>query len=292
MAAAGVARRAVEAMNRKTPDKPRFVAGSIGPTNKTASLSPDVSNPAFRSVNFDQLVQVYYDQSRALVDGGVDLLLAETTFDTLNLKACLFAIEKFFEERGIRLPVFASVTIIDQSGRTLSGQTLDAFLTSISQANLTAVGINCALGPNQMSSHIKEMARLSPLPIFSYPNAGLPNEFGGYDLGPEEMAGTLRDWAKEGWVNLLGGCCGTTPEHIAAIAEAVRRERPRTPPEPDRWTHFSGLEDLMIRPDSNFILIGERTNVAGSRKFARLIREEMALELKVLVSMMSEPASR
>ena len=274
MAAAGVARRAVEAMNRKTPDKPRFVAGSIGPTNKTASLSPDVSNPAFRSVNFDQLVQVYYDQSRALVDGGVDLLLAETTFDTLNLKACLFAIEKFFEERGIRLPVFASVTIIDQSGRTLSGQTLDAFLTSISQANLTAVGINCALGPNQMSSHIKEMARLSPLPIFSYPNAGLPNEFGGYDLGPEEMAGTLRDWAKEGWVNLLGGCCGTTPEHIAAIAEAVRRERPRTPPEPDRWTHFSGLEDLMIRPDSNFILIGERTNVAGSRKFARLIREE------------------
>ncbi len=274
VAAAGVARRAVESINGKAPGKPRFVAGAIGPTNKTASLSPDVNNPAYRGVTFDGLVEVYYDQTRGLVDGGVDLLLPETTFDTLNLKACLFAIEKLFEERGIRLPIFVSVTITDQSGRTLSGQTLDAFLTSISHASLTAVGINCAFGPQQMSPYVEELARLSPLPIFSYPNAGLPNEFGDYDLGPDELAGALRNWAKEGWVNMVGGCCGTTSEHIAAIAEAVRGERPRIPPEPDRLTHLSGLEELTIRPESNFIVVGERTNVAGSRKFARLIREE------------------
>ena len=274
VAAAGVARRAVESINGKAPGKPRFVAGAIGPTNKTASLSPDVNNPAYRGVTFDGLVEVYYDQTRGLVDGGVDLLLPETTFDTLNLKACLFAIEKLFEERGIRLPIFVSVTITDQSGRTLSGQTLDAFLTSISHASLTAVGINCAFGPQQMSPYVEELARLSPLPIFSYPNAGLPNEFGDYDLGPDELAGALKNWAKEGWVNMVGGCCGTTAEHIAAIAEAVRGERPRIPPEPDRLTHLSGLEELTIRPESNFIVVGERTNVAGSRKFARLIREE------------------
>ncbi len=274
VAAAGVARRAVESINGKAPGKPRFVAGAIGPTNKTASLSPDVNNPAYRGVTFDGLVEVYYDQTRGLVDGGVDLLLPETTFDTLNLKACLFAIEKLFEERGIRLPIFVSVTITDQSGRTLSGQTLDAFLPSISHASLTAVGINCAFGPQQMSPYVEELARLSPLPIFSYPNAGLPNEFGDYDLGPDELAGALRNWAKEGWVNMVGGCCGTTSEHIAAIAEAVRGERPRIPPEPDRLTHLSGLEELTIRPESNFIVVGERTNVAGSRKFARLIREE------------------
>ncbi|MEE9519881.1 MAG: methionine synthase, partial [bacterium] len=274
VAAAGIARRAVESINGKAPGKPRFVAGAIGPTNKTASLSPDVNNPAYRGVTFDDLVEVYYDQTRGLVDGGVDLLLPETTFDTLNLKACLFAIEKLFEERGIRLPIFVSVTITDQSGRTLSGQTLDAFLTSISHASLTAIGINCAFGPHQMSPYVEELARLSPLPIFSYPNAGLPNEFGDYDLGPDELAGALRNWAKEGWVNMVGGCCGTTAEHIAAIAEAVRGERPRIPPVPDRLTHLSGLEELTIRPESNFIMVGERTNVAGSRKFARLIREE------------------
>ena len=247
VAAAGVARRAVESINGKAPGKPRFVAGAIGPTNKTASLSPDVNNPAYRGVTFDGLVEVYYDQTRGLVDGGVDLLLPETTFDTLNLKACLFAIEKLFEERGIRLPIFVSVTITDQSGRTLSGQTLDAFLTSISHASLTAIGINCSFGPQQMSPYVEELARLSPLPIFSYPNAGLPNEFGDYDLGPDELAGALRNWAKEGWVNMVGGCCGTTSEHIAAIAEAVRGERPRIPPEPDRLTHLSGLEELTVR---------------------------------------------
>jgi len=274
VAAAGLARRAVERIQRKTPERPRFVAGSMGPTNRTASLSPDVSNPAYRAVTFDRLVQAYYDQARGLVDGGVDLLLPETTFDTLNLKACLFAITKLFEERGVRLPILASVTITDRSGRTLSGQTLDAFLTSIAHVELAAVGINCAFGPHQMTPFVEELARLSHLPTFAYPNAGLPNEFGAYEMTPEEMARALGEWAKEGWLNSVGGCCGTTPEHIRAIAEAVRQARPRMPGERDGFTHLSGLERLTIRPDSNFIMIGERTNVAGSRRFARLIREE------------------
>ncbi len=274
VAAAKVARAAADAMSQKTPERPRLVAGSIGPTNRTASLSPDVNNPAFRATTFDQLVDAYYEQVRGLVDGGVDLLLPETTFDTLNLKACLFAIAKFFDERRVRVPVLASVTITDRSGRTLSGQTLDAFLTSISHADLAAVGINCAFGPEQMAPFIDELSRLSHLPIFAYPNAGLPNEFGGYDMGPQEIAKHLGAWAREGWLNLVGGCCGTTPAHVAAIAEAVRGARPRVPAERDGFTRLSGLERLTIRPDSNFIMIGERTNVAGSRKFARLIREE------------------
>ena len=282
LAAAQIARRAADLVSRKSPERPRFVAGAIGPTNRTASLSPDVNNPAYRAVTFDQLVQAYYEQARGLIDGGVDLLLPETTFDTLNLKACLFAIDKLFEERGSRLPVLASVTITDRSGRTLSGQTLEAFLTSISQGELSAVGINCALGPHQMSPFVGELSRLSPLPTFAYPNAGLPNEFGAYDMGPEEFAGALAEWAEQGWLNLVGGCCGTTPDHIATLAEAIRGARPRIPPEPDGLTHLSGLERLTIRPDSNFIMIGERANVAGSRRFARLIREgkyEEALEI-------------
>src|ERR1043166_6777172 len=272
LAAAKCARRAADAAS--TPDKPRFVAGAIGPTNRTASLSPDVNNPAFRATDFDTLAAAYYEQVRGLVDGGVDLLLPETTFDTLNLKACLFAIEKFFREKNIRLPVFASITITDRSGRTLSGQTLEACLTSIAHFDLAAVGLNCALGPEQMVPFIADMARLAPLPVFAYPNAGLPNEFGGYDMGPEEFAKYFSEWAREGWLNLAGGCCGTTPEHIAAVAKAVAGVKPRVPPERDGYTRLSGLENLTIRPDSNFIMIGERTNVAGSRRFARLIREE------------------
>ena len=274
VAAAKLARRAVEDVNRHASDKPRFIAGAIGPTNRTASLSPDVNSPAYRAVTFTELVQAYYDQVRGLMDGGVDLLLPETTFDTLNLKTCLFAIEKLFEERSVRLPVFVSVTITDRSGRTLSGQTLDAFLASISHAPLLGVGINCAFGPHQMAPFVSELARLCPHFVFSYPNAGLPNEFGGYDMGPQELATALGAWARDGWLNLVGGCCGTTPEHIAAIADAVRGSRPRVPPKPDGFTHLSGLESLTIRPESNFIMVGERTNVAGSRKFARLIREE------------------
>src|SRR5690349_15734174 len=256
-----------------TAEKPRFVAGAIGPTNRTASLSPDVNNPAFRATDFDTLVAAYYEQVRGLVDGGVDLLLPETTFDTLNLKACLIAIEQFFREKNIRLPVFASITITDRSGRTLSGQTLEACLTSISHFPLAAVGLNCALGPEQMVAFVGDMARLAPIPVFAYPNAGLPNEFGGYDMGPAEFAKYFSEWAREGWLNLAGGCCGTTPDHIAAVAEAVSGVKPRVPPERDGFTRLSGLENLTIRPDSNFIMIGERTNVAGSRRFARMIRE-------------------
>ncbi len=272
-AAAAAARTAVDRSNARD-DGSRLVAGSLGPTNRTASMSPDVNDPGFRAVSFDQLAAAYYDQARGLVDGGVDLLLAETTFDTLNLKACLFAIARLREERGLRVPVLASVTITDRSGRTLSGQTLEAFLTSIGHADLAAVGINCAFGPHQMSPFVEELSRLSHLPVFAYPNAGLPNEFGGYDMGPDEMARALTEWAREGWLNLVGGCCGTTPEHIAALREGIEGLSRRRAPEPDGFTHLSGLERLVIRPDTNFIMVGERTNVAGSRKFARLIREE------------------
>ena len=280
-AGAVAARKAVDRFNARDHGS-RLVAGSIGPTNRTASMSPDVNDPGFRAVTFDQLVAAYYDQARGLVDGGVDLLLPETTFDTLNLKACLFAISRLLDERGLRLPVLASVTITDQSGRTLSGQTLEAFLTSISHVDLAAVGINCAFGPHQMSPFVEELSRLSHLPVFAYPNAGLPNEFGGYDMGPDEMAGAVSEWAREGWLNLVGGCCGTTPEHIAALRQAVEGLRPRTAPESDGFTHLSGLERLAIRPDTNFIMVGERTNVAGSRKFARLIREEQYEEAAVI----------
>ena len=271
-AAGAAARKAVDRYNAGDGGS-RLVAGSLGPTNRTASMSPDVNDPGFRAVTFDDLVAAYYDQARGLVDGGVDLLLPETTFDTLNLKACLFAVSQLLEERGLRLPVLASVTITDQSGRTLSGQTLEAFLTSISHAELAGVGINCAFGPHQMTPFVEELSRLSELPVLAYPNAGLPNEFGGYDMGPDEMAGAVGEWAREGWLNLVGGCCGTTPEHVAALGEQVKGLRPRSAPEADRFTHLSGLERLVIRPDTNFIMVGERTNVAGSRKFARLIRE-------------------
>ena len=271
-AGTAAARKAVDRFNARYGGA-RLVAGSLGPTNRTASMSPDVNDPGFRAVTFDQLAAAYYDQARGLVDGGVDLLLPETTFDTLNLKACLFAIGRLFEERGRRLPVLASVTITDQSGRTLSGQTLEAFLTSIGHADLSAVGINCAFGPHQMTPFVEELSRLSELPVFAYPNAGLPNEFGGYDMGPDEFSNALGEWAREGWLNLVGGCCGTTPEHIAALSDRVRGLGPRRAPDADGFTHLSGLERLVIRPDTNFIMVGERTNVAGSRKFARLIRE-------------------
>ena len=271
--AAGVAaRRAVDRFNAGDGGS-RLVAGSLGPTNRTASMSPDVNDPGFRGVTFDQLVGAYYDQARGLVDAGVDLLLPETTFDTLNLKACLFAIEQLLEERGARVPVLASVTITDRSGRTLSGQTLEAFLTSISHVDLAGVGINCAFGPHQMTSFVEELSRLSRFPVFAYPNAGLPNEFGGYDMGPDELAEAVKEWGQQGWLNMVGGCCGTTPEHIEALATQFGGLRPRTAPEPNRFTSLSGLERLEIRPDTNFVMVGERTNVAGARKFARLIRE-------------------
>ncbi len=271
VAAARIARRAADGAMAADPDHPRFVAGSIGPTNRTLSLSPKVHDPAFRAVSFDQLVRAYHDQVCGLIDGGVDLLLIETVFDTLNAKAALFAVENCFAERGLRLPVMVSVTVTDSSGRTLSGQTLEAFWISISHADLLSVGINCALGSSEMRPHLEELSGLAPAYLSCYPNAGFPNAFGEYEQSPEEMAAVLKEYASNGWLNIAGGCCGTTPEHIRAIAEAVRTCKPRIPPLPRSFTCLSGLEALVIRPETNFVNIGERTNVTGSRKFARLI---------------------
>jgi 5-methyltetrahydrofolate--homocysteine methyltransferase len=270
-AAAELAVRAAREATAADPAKPRFVAGALGPTNRTASLSPDVENPAFRSITFDELVAAYRDQARGLLDGGVDLLLPETTFDTLNLKAALFAIQTLFAERGSAVPVIASLTITDASGRTLSGQTLEAAWISISHVPLLATGLNCALGAEQMGPFLEDLQRTAPLPISCYPNAGLPNAFGGYDETPSQMAATLGGYAREGWVNVVGGCCGTTPAFIEAIASAVDGVRPHAPVERTPFLQLSGLEPLTIRPDSNFIVIGERTNVTGSKRFARLI---------------------
>ena len=271
LAGAKVARRAVDAMTAKEPQQPRFVAGAIGPTNRTASMSPDVNNPAFRAVTFDDLVTAYSEQVRGLMDGGVDLLLAETVFDTLNGKACLFAIDQFFEDHGRRVPVMVSVTITDRSGRTLSGQTIEAFWNAIAHMPLLSVGINCALGAKQMRPYIEELATIAPVYVSCYPNAGLPNAFGGFDETPEIMAADLGEFASSGWLNIVGGCCGTTPEHIQAISRAVRDAAPRRRAVPEPYTRLSGLEPLTIRPETNFVNVGERTNVTGSPAFSKLI---------------------
>jgi 5-methyltetrahydrofolate--homocysteine methyltransferase len=268
--AARIARRAADAVSTK--ERPRFVAGAMGPTNRTASLSPDVNNPAFRGVSFDELVDAYYEEVRGLVDGGVDILLPETTFDTLNIKAAIFAIEKYFADHNLRLPVMLSVTITDASGRTLSGQTVEAFWNSVSHAPALSVGINCALGAAEMRPHVEELSAIAPLYISCYPNAGLPNALGAYDETPQSMAKLLREFAENGWLNVVGGCCGTTPDHIRAIAEAVRDLKPRVPATPEKWLRLSGLEPLTVRPDSNFIMVGERTNITGSPKFAQLVK--------------------
>jgi 5-methyltetrahydrofolate--homocysteine methyltransferase len=249
----------------------RFVAGALGPTNRTASMSPDVNNPAFRATTFDNLVDAYYEQTRGLMDGGVDTLLVETIFDTLNAKAALFAIQKYFSESGRRAPVMVSVTITDNSGRTLSGQTVEAFWNSVSHVDMLSVGINCALGAEQMRPYVEELANVAPVFMSCYPNAGLPNAFGGYDELPETTSAILKDFAANGWLNIVGGCCGTTPAHIRAIANAVRDLAPRVPPRVPDYLRLSGLEPLTFRPDLNFVNIGERTNVTGSPKFQKLI---------------------
>jgi 5-methyltetrahydrofolate--homocysteine methyltransferase len=250
---------------------PRYVAGVLGPTNRTASLSPDVNDPAFRSVSFDQLVATYADAIRGLLDGGADLLLVETIFDTLNAKAAIFAIEDCFAALGLRVPVMISGTITDASGRTLSGQTTEAFWNSVAHARPLTVGLNCALGAKALRQYVQELSRIAPVFVSTHPNAGLPNEFGGYDESPEYMAGVLREFAESGLVNLVGGCCGTTPAHIKAIAEAVAGVPPRIPATPPPRLRLSGLEPVTIGPESIFVNVGERTNVTGSRKFARLI---------------------
>src|SRR6266852_137080 len=242
VAAARIARTAADAF--ATPERPRFVAGAMGPTNRTASLSPDVNNPAFRAVSFDDLVNAYHEQARGLVDGGVDTLLVETIFDTLNAKAALFAIEKLFDAIGRRLPIMISVTITDASGRTLSGQTVEAFWNSVSHANALSVGINCALGAKEMRPHVEELAHVAPIFITCYPNAGLPNALGEYDETPQSMSALLRDFAENNWLNVVGGCCGTTPEHIRAIANVVRDLPPRVPAGIEKHLRLSGLEPL------------------------------------------------
>jgi len=249
----------------------RFVAGALGPTNRTASMSPDVNNPAFRATTFDALVAAYHEQTRGLMDGGVDLLLVETIFDTLNAKAALFAIQQYFDETKRRVPVMVSVTITDNSGRTLSGQTVEAFWNSVSHANLLSVGINCALGAAQMRPYVEELASVAPVYMSCYPNAGLPNAFGAYDELPAQTAAILKDFAENGWLNIVGGCCGTTPAHIRAIADSVRDLPPRVPRKVEPYLRLSGLEPLTFRPDINFVNIGERTNVTGSPKFSKMI---------------------
>ncbi len=273
---ARVARRAAETVMARDPSRPRFVAGAMGPTNRTASISTDVNNPAVKGVTFDQLVEAYAEQVRGLMDGGVDVILVETIFDTLNGKAALFAIEDAFERRGHRLPIMASVTFIQKGNtRTMTGQTLDGFLTTLSHIPLLSVGINCSLGPAEMWPMIEELSRIAPYYVSAYPNAGLPDPLlpTGFPETPDTLAPQLRDWAANGWLNIVGGCCGTTPAHIKAIVEAVRDCKPRAVPEADTMTRLSGCEVLVIRPETNFVNIGERTNVTGSPKFAKLVLE-------------------
>ncbi len=255
-------------------DKPRFVAGALGPTNQTLSLSPDVNNPGFRNIGFDQLKNAYREQSMGLLDGQIDIFLIETVFDTLNCKAALYAIQELLEERDLDIPIFVSGTITDASGRTLSGQTIEAFWYSIRHGGLAAVGLNCALGVEQIRPWIDELSGVAELYTFIYPNAGLPDEFGRYNDTPEFMAATIKEFAENGLVNMVGGCCGTKPNHIQAISEAVEGIKPRLIPKINQYTRLSGLEPVTLRPDSNFINIGERTNVTGSSKFKRLIQED------------------
>ncbi|MGH0036765.1 MAG: methionine synthase [Myxococcota bacterium] len=272
--AARLARRVADRWTEKTPDRPRFVAGAVGPTPKTLTVGPDVNDPAFRNITFEELRAAYAEQVRALVEGGVDIILVETIFDTLNAKAALVAVDEVFEELGRKLPLMISVAITDASGRTLSGQTVDAFWYSVAHARPLSVGVNCSLGAVDMRPHVAELARIAPVYVSSYPNAGLPNAFGEYDEAPETTGALLREFAESGLVNFVGGCCGTTPDHIRAIAEAVAGVPPRSVPERPAVTRFTGLETLEIRPDSNFTMIGERTNVTGSARFRRLIKNE------------------
>lgn len=274
VAAARLARQAADTITAQTPDKPRFVAGALGPTNKTLSISPDVNDPSFRSITFAEMANGYREAIAGLVDGGVDVLLVETSIDTLNAKAALYAIQEHFHQTGAVLPIMVSGSIVDLSGRTLSGQTPGAFWLSVSHTpHLLSVGLNCSLGSEQMRPFIEELSQAATVFTSLYPNAGLPNEFGGYDETPSFMAERAADFTERGYLNIIGGCCGTRPEHIQAMAEAVRGRTPRQVPEHPKYLRLSGLEPLVVRPDSNFLNIGERTNVTGSRRFARLIKD-------------------
>ncbi len=271
---AKLARVAADKFTKLTPDKPRYVAGAIGPMNKTLSMSPDVNDPGYRAVTFEEIKESYQEAVKGLIDGGVDLLLVETVFDTLNCKAALFAINELFDQISKKLPIMVSGTIVDMSGRTLSGQTVEAFLNSVAHAEIFSIGLNCSLGAKEMRPYIEELSAKANMYISCYPNAGLPNAFGGYDELPEETAEYLKEFGESGFLNLVGGCCGTTPEHIQKIAEFVQDLPPRKLPEIEPYLRLSGLEPLNITPQTNFVNIGERTNITGSAKFAKLIRDE------------------
>ncbi|MEZ4861625.1 MAG: methionine synthase [Caldilineaceae bacterium] len=271
--AAQLARAVADEMTQQTPAQPRFVAGALGPTNRTASISPDVNDPGARNITFDELADAYYEATQGLVDGGVDLLLIETIFDTLNAKAAIFAVLRYFDDHNVRLPLMISGTITDASGRTLTGQTTEAFWYSMMHAEPLIAGLNCALGPKALRDYIYDLGQVTGSYVSIYPNAGLPNEFGGYDETPAMMATALREFAEDGLLNIVGGCCGTTPAHIRAIAAAVAGVAPRPRPTIEPRCRLSGLEPLVIGPQTNFVNVGERTNVTGSRRFARLIKE-------------------
>ena len=271
--AAKIARKVADEFTNKKPDKPRYVAGSIGPTNKTTSMSPRVDDPMYRDVTFDDLLTSYEEQIEALMDGGIDVILLETVFDTLNAKAGLFAAQNIFKKKGREVPIMLSVTLSDKAGRTLSGQTIEGFLTSISHIKLLSIGLNCSFGASEMKPHLKQLKRISPLFVSAYPNAGLPNQLGDYDETPEKMASQISEFVNEGLVNIVGGCCGTTPDHIAEFVHLVDGVAPPTLSQPSHYLHLSGLEDFVFTPEKNFVNIGERCNVAGSRKFLRLINE-------------------
>lgn len=273
-AAAKLAREAADEWTAKTPEKPRYVAGVLGPTNRTCSLSPDVNDPGFRNISFEQLVEAYSESTRALIRGGSDLILIETIFDTLNAKACAFAVDCVFEELGYKLPVMISGTITDASGRTLSGQTTEAFYNALRHVEPISFGLNCALGPDELRQYVEELSRISEYYVSAHPNAGLPNAFGEYDLEADEMAQHIGEWARAGFLNLVGGCCGTTPEHIRQMAKVVEGVKPRALPDIPVACRLSGLEPLTITKESLFINVGERTNVTGSARFKRLIKDE------------------
>ncbi len=272
--AACLARACADEWTARTPEKPRYVAGVLGPTNRTASISPNVNDPAFRNISFDELVAAYRESTRALVEGGVDLIMIETIFDTLNAKAAAFAVETEFEALGVELPIMISGTITDASGRTLSGQTTEAFYNSLRHVKPLTFGLNCALGPDELRQYVAELARISETYVTAHPNAGLPNAFGEYDLDAAEMARQVGEWAQAGFLNIIGGCCGTTPEHIAAMAKAVEGVPPRRLPELPVACRLAGLEPLTIDANTLFVNVGERTNVTGSARFKRLIKEE------------------
>ncbi|HCC85778.1 MAG TPA: methionine synthase, partial [Porphyromonadaceae bacterium] len=274
LAAARLARNAADEYTRRTPHKPRFVAGSIGPTNKTASMSPRVEDPMFRAATFDDFRKAYHEQITALVEGGVDLLLIETIFDTLNAKAAIFAAREVAAETGVDTPLMLSATITDRAGRTLSGQTLEAFVASVSHANPLSIGLNCSFGAADLKPYVKELGRIAPFYISAHPNAGLPNQLGEYDETPEKMAMQIREFMEEGLVNIIGGCCGTTPDHIARYVAIAERALPHRKAAPPAYLRLSGLEVLEVSPRINFMNIGERCNVAGSRRFLRLIQEK------------------